>query len=117
MKITLKCDKCGKIECLYTRIETQITCSCGELMRRVYNIASDQSSTLTERKCNIFNVNNLPNIEEEMKKRNEEHFWEVVVPDLVKSGKYSIKEMLQNDWIYYDEKGHIQIQNKPPHKR
>lgn len=117
MKATFECCVCGKVKSIYVKTADNVICECGNQMRRVFNIVDNKATTVTERKCNIFNINSMVDIEEEIKKRNEEHYWSVIVPDLVKSGNYKISEMLQNGWIYYDEKGQIQIQNKPPHKR
>lgn len=49
-----------------------------------------------------------------MKKRKEDHYWEVEVPRLVQT--YSIETCLEQGWLVYNDKGELVI-NKPPSKR
>lgn len=52
-----------------------------------------------------------------IEKRRDDYYWTVEVPRLVNSGTYSVETMLEQGWIYLDEKQQIQINNKPPSKR
>jgi len=117
MKMTFKCPNCEAKKSVYSNTTETIVCDCGSNMSRVYTIASDQSSTAKERRCEIFNVNLLNDHEKVLKWRSDEHYWTVLVPEFVASGKYPIREMLDNGWIYYDDKGNIVTQTKPPHRR
>lgn len=49
-----------------------------------------------------------------MKKRKEDHYWEVEVPRLVQT--YSTETCLEQGWLIYNDKGELVI-NKPPSKR
>jgi hypothetical protein len=52
-----------------------------------------------------------------VKERREEYYWTIEVPRFVSSGTYSLKTMLENQWITVDDAGKIHINNKPPNKR
>lgn len=49
-----------------------------------------------------------------MKKRKEDHYWEVEVPRLVQT--YSTETCIEQGWLVYNDKGELVI-NKPPSKR
>lgn len=49
-----------------------------------------------------------------MKKRKEDHYWEVEVPRLVE--QYSLETCLEQGWLIYNDKGELVV-NKPPSKR
>lgn len=49
-----------------------------------------------------------------LKKRKEDHYWEVEVPRLVET--YSLETCLEQGWLKYNDKGELVI-NKPPSKR
>ena len=49
-----------------------------------------------------------------MKKRKEDHYWEVEVPRLVQT--YSTETCIEQGWLIYNDKGELVI-NKPPSKR
>ena len=49
-----------------------------------------------------------------LKKRRDDHYWEVEVPRLVQT--YSVETCLEQGWLVYNEKGELVI-NKPPSKR
>ena len=49
-----------------------------------------------------------------LKKRKEDHYWEVEVPRLVQT--YSTETCIEQGWLIYNDKGELVI-NKPPSKR
>lgn len=49
-----------------------------------------------------------------VRERKESHYWKHEVPKLVSSGVYGLDTMLENGWVYFDEKGELQIRTKPP---
>lgn len=49
-----------------------------------------------------------------IKKRKEDHYWEIEVPRLVE--KYSVETCLEQGWLIYNDKGELVI-NKPPSRR
>jgi hypothetical protein len=46
--------------------------------------------------------------------RKADHYWSVEVPKLVASGEHSLESMLSNQWVYYSDKGELEIRTKPP---
>jgi hypothetical protein len=52
--------------------------------------------------------------QEILKKRREEHFWNVEVPRLVQT--YSLETCLKEGWLVYNEKGELVV-GKAPNKR
>lgn len=46
--------------------------------------------------------------------RQQKYYWEHEVPKMVNSGVYGLDTMLENGWVYYDEKGQLQTRTKPP---
>ena len=51
-----------------------------------------------------------------VKERKADYFWEIEVPKKVNSGIYSLQTMLENGWVYVDDKGKLQTRTKPPQK-
>jgi len=49
-----------------------------------------------------------------IQERNQNHYWSVEVPRLVASGEYPLETMLSNQWVYYSDKGELEIRTKPP---
>ena len=58
-----------------------------------------------------------PDHKDDLEKRKAEYFWKHEVPRLVDSGTYGIDTMLENGWITVNEKGQIEVQSTPPHRR
>jgi len=48
--------------------------------------------------------------------RKADYYWEVEVPKLVNSGVYGLDTMLEQGWVYYDEKHKLVTRTKPPQK-
>ena len=48
--------------------------------------------------------------------RKADYYWSVEVPKMVASGTYELDTMLENDWVYYNEKGELVTRTKPPQK-
>jgi hypothetical protein len=51
-----------------------------------------------------------------LKERKLDYYWSVEVPKMVNSGTYSIETMIEQNWVYYDEKGNLITRTKPPQK-
>jgi len=50
----------------------------------------------------------------EIDDRKRTYYWEVEVPRMVNSGTYSLETMLENKWVYYDDKGNLITRIRPP---
>jgi len=52
-----------------------------------------------------------------VQERRAKYYWSVEVPRMVNSGIYGVDTMLQQGWIWFDDKKQMQVNNKPPHER
>ena len=53
---------------------------------------------------------------EKISERKAEYYWSIEVPKLVNSGIYELGTMLQQGWVYYNEKNELVTRTKPPQK-
>jgi len=113
-KYSFKCPSCNKEGSYYVSVETtEKECSCGSSMtRQMPNISK---SIVKEKIDSYTNINVSVDNKEELEERKLDHYWSEIVPRLVQ--EHPPELCLQEGWIYYDERGHIQIHTKPPHKR
>jgi hypothetical protein len=70
----------------------------------------------TETVDKFTNRKHISDQKEIVAERKADYYWEVEVPKMVASGTYSLETMLEQDWVYYDEKGNLVTRNKPPQK-
>jgi hypothetical protein len=70
----------------------------------------------TETVDKFTNKKRVENQEDILKERKADHYWEQVVPKLVESGTYSLETMLEQGWVYYNEKNELVTRTKPPQK-
>lgn len=96
-----------------TSVET-ITCEvCGKVMNR--DLPNTNSATEVREIVDPYTNRKWGKDHEAvMKKRKEDHYWEVEVPRLVET--YSLETCLEQGWLIYNDKGELVI-NKPPSKR
>jgi len=114
-KYTFKCGHCDHTQQLFASVKRlKSPCEkCGEYMDRQMPVLSghvqvkETVDKLTNRKW----VDNQTDI---LSDRKDVHFWSKEVPKLVASGTYSMETMLENSWVYYDEKGQLKTRTKPP---
>ena len=114
-KYNFTCAKCQTTKHKYvpTNVETLPCEVCGEVTTR--DLPNTNSPTevrevvdpLTNRKWG-------KDHEAVMKKRKEDHYWEVEVPRLVQT--MSVETCLEQGWLIFNDKGELVI-NKPPSKR
>lgn len=114
-KYTYKCDICGKSKQQYAQL-TQLTidCECGNTMKRKMPNISPVRTTETVDK--LTNKKNLQDHDEILAERKSDYYWGVVVPEMVDSGTYLLETMLEQNWVYYNEKGELVTRTKPPQK-
>jgi len=55
--------------------------------------------------------------QESIKARRDKYYWEQEVPRMVRSGTYGIDTMLENGWVYFNDKDEMCINDKPPSER
>ena len=115
-KYTFKCDKCGSLEKKFTDVSTkQIECHvCKNQMNRQMPILKGLKTTETVDKYT--NAKHVDGHKEMVSERKSDYYWAVEVPKLVDSGIYELGTMLQQGWVYYDDKHNLVTRTKPPQK-
>ncbi len=114
-KYNFTCAKCQTKTHKYvpTNVETLPCPACGEIMNR--DLPNTNSATEVREIVDPYTNRKWGKDHEAvMKKRKEDHYWEVEVPRLVE--KYSVETCLEQGWLVYNDKGELVI-NKPPSKR
>lgn len=115
-KYTFECQSCYKKTQKYTSSSTKdIVCpECFALANKVLpNISGAKTTETVDKMFNRKHVADQLNV---MKERKLDYYWEVEVPKLVDSGTYSIETMLEQGWVFYNEKGELVTRTKPPQK-
>ena len=112
-KYAFHCATCGKDKSLFTSTKTVVVkCECGAEMERQFpNLAQ---TTVMETVDAYTNKRWNDGMESNLKKRHDDHYWEVEVPRLIQT--YSLQTCLENKWLVYNEHNELVI-NKPPSKR
>ncbi len=114
-KYVFKCSSCnGQTHKYVASTVEQIDCAtCGSKMNR--QLPNIEGQTEVREVVDPYtNVTWGKDHEAVMKKRKEDHYWEVEVPRLIQT--YSTETCLEQGWLIYNDKGELVI-NKPPSKR
>ena len=114
-KYTFVCDKCGKSVQKYTSSSQRFNvCECGnKVERQMPNLAGTKTTETVDK---LLNKKHVIDQDASMKERKLTYYWEVEVPSMVNSGVYSIETMLEQGWVYYNEKGELITRTKPIQK-
>lgn len=114
-KYNFTCAKCETTSHKYVSVTTEtLPCSvCGGTMIRQFPNTNSQTE-VREVVDPYTNITWGKDHEAVMKKRKEDHYWEVEVPRLVRT--MSVETCLEQGWLIYNDKGELVI-NKPPSKR
>ena len=114
-KYTYKCSTCNKEVQKFASIsDTIISCTCGEDMSRKMPII--KSPKVTEVIDKYSNKKHVEDQKSKLQERKLDYYWKHEVPKMVDSGVYALDTMLEQDWVYYDEKGSLVTRIKPPQK-
>ncbi len=114
-KYNFTCKSCSTKTHKYvpTTVETIPCPECKELMTR--DMPNTNSATEVREVVDSYTGTTWGKDHEAvMKKRKDDHFWEVEVPRLVE--KYSVQTCLEEGWLVYNDKGELVI-GKSPSKR
>lgn len=114
-KYNFTCIKCQITSHKYipTKIESLPCSICGENMYR--ELPKTQGETEVREVVDAYTNRTWGKDHEAvMKKRKEDHYWEVEVPRLVQT--MSVETCIEQGWLIYNDKGELVI-NKPPSKR
>jgi len=52
-----------------------------------------------------------------VQERRAKYYWSIEVPRMVNSGTYGVDTMLQQGWIWFDDKKQMRIHTVPPNER
>lgn len=117
-KYTFHCDDCGnEVQQNVPSSKSSIPCvHCYTAMRRLLPKLNG-SPRVNETVDKYMGAVRMVDQEEQVKLRKDEYYWTVEVPRFVQSGIYSVETMLENEWITLDDKGQVQVNNVPPHRR
>jgi hypothetical protein len=86
--------------------------TCGEIAKRqMPKLAGQETRELIDKHLGTVWKQDQ---KEMVQERKADFFWEVEVPRMVNSGIYSLETMLENQWVYYDEKNNLVTRTKPP---
>lgn len=114
-KYTFTCEKCGSSIQKYTSVNTNvINCECGQAMlRNMPNLSGIKTTEIVDK---LLNKKHVADQENAMKDRKLQYYWEVEVPKMVNSGTYSLETMLEQGWVYYNEKQELITRTTPIQK-
>jgi len=113
-KYTFKCSFCQNSFQEYTnKDDKERKCNiCGNIAKRLCPIL--KGIKVTESIDKDQGVEWIKDQEELIDERNQDHYWSVLVPRFVQ--QYSLEMCLSKGWVYYDDKGILQMRTKPPQK-
>ena len=93
------------------------TCKCpkcqGLMNRKMPNLKPPKVTEVVDKYSNKKHVDDQKSV---LQERKLDYYWKHEVPKLVDSGIYGLDTMLQQGWVYYDEKHNLITRTKPPEK-
>ena len=115
-KYTYECEECFIRVQKYAsvKIKTQECPKCQSLMNRQMPKLSPVKTTEVIDK--FTGVTHMQDHDEILKERKSDYYWGHTVPELVDSGTYTLQTMLEQGWVFYNEKGVLTTRTKPPQK-
>lgn len=117
-KYTFKCNLGHTTQKITSSSVVFIPCiedNCKSTMsRQMPNVLPPNVTEVVDKYTGITHIDGQKDI---ISERKEEYYWTVEVPRMVNSGTYSLETMLENGWIWVDDAGKINVNNKPPSKR
>ena len=115
-KYTQYCRSCdSKVQVLCDINDLVLCKKCGTQTERQLPIVGQ--TKVTENVDSFLGTHWVQDQTEILRERKANYFWEVEVPRFVNSGVYTLETMLENQWVYYDEKGNLQTRTFPPQKQ
>ena len=104
-----KCKKCKKEikKVCSLKCKTTFCPDCKGAMVR--QMPKSSKTTVKETVDSVTGISHFDNQEALLEETNKKHFYENDVPRLVASGKYTIEQMIEFDWIFFDIYGTMQI--------
>ena len=117
-KYTFTCSACNFSSQFYvsSKVKEKECLECWNMMKRQVPKLSGNSN-VTETVNKYTNTSHRRDHSKIMKERQDEYYWTVEVPRMVASGTYSLETMLENGWVYFNDKKEMVVNDKPPHRR
>lgn len=114
-KYSYKCSKCKlEIQKFSSIKDKTVPCECGnEMNRQMPNMKSPKVTEVVDKYQGTAHVEDQESIRQE---RKLDYYWKHEVPKMVDSGVYTLETMLQQGWVYFDEKKKLVTRTKPPQK-
>ena len=114
-KYTFSCPICGLSQQKFANVNSKTTpCTCGaDMNREMPKIGGLKTTEVVDKYTNKKHIDNQKEI---LQERKLDYYWGTLVPEMVKSGTYSIQTMIEKGWVYYDEKKNLVTRTKPPQK-
>ena len=114
-KYSFICDTCQDKIQVFCQLHDKAICQkCNTNMRLMMPILAGQE--VRETINQYTGVQHKQDQKEMLAERKANYFWEVEVPRMVNSGTYSLETMLENGWVYLNEKDQLVTRTKPPQK-
>ena len=115
-KYTYECESCHNQLQKYASVKdkTQECPECKAIMNRQMPKLSPVKST--EKIDKFMGVTHMEDHDNILKERKSDHYWGTIVPEMVDSGTYTLETMLEQGWVYYNEKGELTTRTKPIQK-
>ena len=110
-KYTFVCSSCKhEFQSLVSVKVKELNCpQCSSLCtRNMPNIGDAQVSEIIDKK---FGTKWKQDQKELVATRREDYYWSKMVSE------HSLQTSLENGWVYFDEKGQLQVHTKPPGRR
>ena len=115
-RYTFSCPNGHQFQAFAQINEQALACKiCSAISTRLLPKLSDKTD-LKEKVDSFTGIQRAPDQKDLVESRNKDHYWQIEVPRLVNSGTYSIQSMLEYGWVYYNDKGQIQIRDHPPNR-
>ena len=114
-KYRYKCPKCNtEIQKLASIKDRTMPCECGNTMnRQMPKLKSPKVTEVVDKYSNKKHIEDQDRVRET---RKLDYYWKHEVPKLVDSGIYGLDTMIQQGWVYYDEKHNLVTRTKPPQR-
>ena len=111
-KYTFNCKTCGKSLQKYAPANIKdIQCTCGkQSIRQMPNLSASKTTETVDK---LLGRKHTTDHDNTVKSRKLHFYWEVEVPKMVNSGVYSLETMLEQGWVYYNEKNELTTRTKP----
>ena len=114
-KYTYVCTTCNLEIQKFASIKDKYTpCDCGETMnRKMPNLSPPKVTEVIDKYSGTKHIEDQDKVREA---RKLDYYWKHEVPKMVDSGVYGLDTMIEQGWVFYDEKHNLITRTKPPQR-